>query len=192
MPAILLALGVAYLLLKGDLGSLANFAPAMAFAFTGAVVMPERYRFWAPLAMVFLSDLLLATAGGFGAAFILNGGIIVKYLALGAAAFWGSRLKNASVLGILGRVTACSIGFYFVSNTFAWLTLPGYPMNLAGWVQANWTGLPGYLPSWMFLRNALASDLIFSVILLVAFNWEASSKRVRTFAWLPEARYAGS
>jgi hypothetical protein len=37
-------------------------------------------------------------------------------------------------------------------------------------VQANTTGLPGYPPAWLFLRNGVAGDLFFAAVLLLAFD----------------------
>lgn len=63
-----------------------------------------------------------------------------------------------------------------LANTLSWWagsggsTLYVYPQNFAGWIQANTTGWPGYVPTWVFLRNALAGDLIFTAVLLMIFD----------------------
>jgi hypothetical protein len=65
--------------------------------------------------------------------------------------------------------------FYFASNTLAWAHDPDYAKSLAGWWQANTVGLPGYPPTWTFLRNALAGDMVFVVLLWLVLD--------RAFLW---------
>ncbi len=177
----LLVLGGVYLLTKASFETLGNFAPVMAFAFTGAVVMPKRFRIWAPLAVVLATDLIL-----YGAQLFAHGSTLAKYALLLGAAFWGASLSShISVLGTLGRVLVCSLGFYLVANTAAWLGTPAYAKTLAGWVQANTTGLPGFPPSLVFLRNALIADQVFSLLLLLAFNGESALKKWPILPWTP-------
>ncbi len=47
---------------------------------------------------------------------------------------------------------------------------PGYPATFAGWWQANTVGLPGYDPTWLFLRNGMAGDLFFTLLLLLVLD----------------------
>jgi len=196
LPVALFLMGGLFLVLKKDLTPMENFAPAMAFAFAGAIVMPARYRIWAPLLMVFLTDVILMFRTGYGAGFLLEGVVLVKYVALTAAAVWGAKLRDQkleiSIPGILSRVLACGVAYYFLSNTFAWATSPAYAKDFAGWAQANWTGTPGFPPSWVFLRNSVLSDCLFTLILLCAFNLEAGARRAQTIAWMPDLRLANS
>jgi hypothetical protein len=59
--------------------------------------------------------------------------------------------------GLLGALL-----FYFITNTASWLSDPGYPKTLAGWIQALTTGLPGYPPTVAFFRNTLLSGGLFT------------------------------
>jgi hypothetical protein len=43
--------------------------------------------------------------------------------------------------------------------------------------------LPGFPPTWTFLRNSLLSDAGFSLLLVLAHNGEAVGRRVPTLAW---------
>jgi hypothetical protein len=54
--------------------------------------------------------------------------------------------------------------FYMLTNTLSWWMDPGYAKNLAGWIQALFTGLPGYPPSWDFFRNTLLSGGLFTAL----------------------------
>jgi hypothetical protein len=62
--------------------------------------------------------------------------------------------------------------FYVITNTFSWLSDPGYAKNLAGLIQSLTIGLPQYsaTPTWMFFRNSLISDLVFTGLFVVCMN----------------------
>jgi hypothetical protein len=66
--------------------------------------------------------------------------------------------------------------FYLLGNTVAWWSnsspaiIPSYAPDLAGWWQANTVGLPGWAPSWTFLRNGMAGDLFFGAVLLLILD----------------------
>ena len=63
-----------------------------------------------------------------------------------------------------------SLMFYLIANTFAWSLSAGYAKTLAGWWQAQTTGLPQFSPpSWVFLRNALLADTFWCVVAGVLF-----------------------
>jgi hypothetical protein len=52
--------------------------------------------------------------------------------------------------------------FYVVTNIASWMFDPGYPKTLPGLFQALTTGLPGYPPTWTFLKNTLISGGLFT------------------------------
>ncbi len=179
-PIVFFAVTALFLLTKSRIDGLSNFTPVIALAFTGALLLPRRYQIWAPLALVLLTDLALGLLTP-------HWGVVMKYAALTGIAFWGSALSrsNASVPGVLLRVLTCSIGFYLLGNTAAWIGSPGYEKSFAGWIQANTTGLPGFPPSWLFLRNAILSDQIFSLAILLAYNWESAARHLPAIHWRP-------
>lgn len=162
---------------------LPNFSPWMALAFTGTLVMSRSLPWWVwPAAMLGINWVALGT----GSAFDRESLSIYTMYAL--AAFGASRLRGSlSVMESLIGVTLCSIVFYVVTNTAAWIVEPGYVKSLAGWWQAQTTGLPGFPPSMIFLKNSLISDLAFSALLLVAFNAEARVRSTRPMPWLVRA-----
>ena len=77
-----------------------------------------------------------------------------------------SEARNAS------NSLAASLIFYVVTNSVSWIYDPGYAKNFAGLIQALTVGLPQYsaTPSWMFFRNSLVSDLVFTYLLVVCMN----------------------
>jgi hypothetical protein len=173
LPVLLLATAIALRVMKLDAGAAdrwPNIAPWMALAFTGAIVLPRAIAWWV-WPVVLLSVDLIAQGS---AVFTYLGEIWPVYFCFAAAAIWGGSLRGKlGIVGTLGAVIACSLGFYLITNTASWLTSPAYVKDLAGWVQALTTGTPGFPPTYLFLRNSLLSDIGFSVLLLLAYNAEA-------------------
>ena len=170
-------------LVSPGMNLLPNFSPWMALAFTGTLVMPRALPWFVwPLAMLAIN---LAALGA-GSAFDPES--LAIYGMYAAAAFGASRLRGSlSVLQSLLGVLSCSLIFYVVTNTAAWVAVPEYAKTLSGWIQAQTSGLPGYAPTWTFLRSSLLSDLGFSLLLLVAFNAEARFRSTVTMPWLNRA-----
>jgi hypothetical protein len=92
--------------------------------------------------------------------------IFFTIIAFAASQFGG----RAGWWTMFGGTLMCSLLFYLAANTFAWIQSAGYPppmaypQTMAGWWQAQTVGLPGYPPSWTFLRNALIGDAIWCVL----------------------------
>lgn len=185
LPLLLLACGLALRVVKLRSGSAewaANLAPWMALAFTGAIVFPRALKWWVwPVALLAVDF----AAQGMEAVGHLQH-IWLVYLCFALAAFSGNSLRSrVTVLGTLGGVLACSLGFYVITNTQSWLMSPEYAKSFTGWAQALTTGLPGYPPTLFFLRNSLLSDIGFSVLLILAYNTEAV---LRSFSRIPWTR----
>lgn len=177
LPFLLLAAAIAFrwAKLKGLItaDALANFSPWMALAFTGTLVFPKRVPWLvAPLLLLFVD----VSANGLKS--FADMGMLPIYGCFAAAAFVAGRLRGKTgMLGGLLGVLGCSIVFYLVTNTLAWLAMPEYAKTLSGWVQALTTGLPGYPATLWFLRNSLISDLGFSLLLFAAYNSEAAFRQ---------------
>jgi hypothetical protein len=139
-----------------------------------------------PLALL-LTDLAFvgidAKFNGTGQLFTVGTVIAFGFFAAiyaGASAFglWIARRKSLGK--ILAGSVVCSVVFYVAANTYAWFfgsvvaknAPDSYAPTLAGWWQANTTGLPGFEPTWMFLRNGVAGDLFFALVLLLVLDRE--------------------
>jgi hypothetical protein len=184
IPALLLVFCVAaYRVLTGLLihsGAtwLSNFTPLAAVALCCAAYLPRRFKFALPLVTLFLSDLILNASYG---APLFAPQILCRYFALALVGWIGFALrKHASLKTLLPACLASSIIFYVVTNAFSWLTDPAYPKNFAGLFQALTVGVPQYssTPTWMFFRNSLVSDLIFTVAFV--FCMRAQGLRTQT------------
>ena len=87
------------------------------------------------------------------------------------------RRFQGSPATVLGVVAANSLLFYVVTNSVSWFTEPAYAKTSAGWVQALTVGVPGYPPTWTFLRNSLVSDLLFAGVFLAAMAFASRQPR---------------
>ena len=184
LPVLLLAGGLVLRAVKLRMGAddpLGNVAPWMALAFTGAIVFPRALSWW-----VWPAALLAVDFAVQGSAALANlPHIWLVYACFAVAAIWGGSLRNrVGVIGSLARVIGCSVGFYLITNTQAWLVSAAYEKTIAGWIQALTTGVPGYPPTLAFLRNSLLSDLGFSLMLLLAYNAEALMRRFETIPFM--------
>jgi hypothetical protein len=150
---------------------LSGCTPMAAIALCAGIYLPGRWRLAIPLGILLVSDVLLDWH--YGADF-WTAGMLNRYLLLGligAGGMWmRSRGGGAKAGAVLGWTALSSLGFYLGSNALAWRELPGYAGNLAGLIQAWTTGLPGYPPSYVFFRNALVSDLLYSIVFIACVS----------------------
>jgi hypothetical protein len=163
LSLILLTFGIFFRVLRVDLTPeiLPNFSPLMAAALCGAVFIPGVIGLLLPVAALLLSDAALNFHYGaplFSAQLLWTLPCYLMAVGIG----WMLRERGGSLVPILGGTLVASVIFYLVTNTGCWLGLAAYPQNFTGWIQAMTTGLPGYPPTWTFLRNSLIGDLLFA------------------------------
>lgn len=175
------------LMIHSGAGWLSNFAPLAAISLCSAAYFPTRLKFLVPLIALFVSDEVLNYYYG---APLLDPQIVCRYLALALIGVLALSLQNrASIKTLLPASIAASTLFYLITNVFSWLSDPGYVKNFAGLVQAVTVGLPQYsaTPSWMFFRNSLVSDFVFTILFVVCINFGRNSSRARAANPLPRA-----
>lgn len=130
-----------------------NVAPIAALAlFAGAHFDDRRLAFVVPFAALALSDLVLG----------LYPGLVFVYLGFALSVCIGFALRKRSVGRIAAGTLASALVFFLVSNFGSWLTLATYPKTADGLLAAYVAGIP-------FLRNALAGDALFVVLLFGGF-----------------------
>jgi len=191
IPALILILSaVAYriaaaLLIHSGSTWLSNFAPLAAIALCGAAYFPARYKFTVPLIALFISDIVLNLHYS---APMLDPLIGCRYLALIVVGLLGLAIaRRPSWKTLLPASLAGSVLFYVITNAFAWLSDPGYTKNFASLVQALTVGLPQYsaTPSWMFFRNSVLSDLLFTGLFILCLKWGRTPVPARASSALP-------
>ena len=147
-----------------------NFAPIAAIALCGAAYFPRKYKFSVPMIALLISDIVLNVHYGFS---LFSPFVLSHYLGLAIIGCLGWLLQSrASWKTLLPASLAASLIFYVLTNSVSWIYDPGYAKNFAGLIQALTVGLPQYsaTPSWMFFRNSLLSDLIFTGLFVVCMN----------------------
>ena len=183
IPALFLVFSaVAYrvtsgLLIHSGASWLSNFAPLAAIALCSAAYFPKKYKFAVPLVTLFISDAVLNFRYG---APLLDPQILCRYFALALVGWIGLLLQyRPSLKTLLPASVVGSTIFYAITNAFSWLSDPGYAKNLGGLIQALTVGLPQYsaTPSWMFFRNSLISDLLFTLLFVLCMNIGRSTER---------------
>jgi uncharacterized protein DUF6580 len=191
IPAFLLVFSAAAyrittgLLIHSGATWLSNFTPLAAIALCSAAYFPNKYKFSVPLVTLFISDAVINFRYG---ATLFDMQIFLRYVALAVVGCVGLLLQNRKSLKTL--LPASLVGstiFYAITNAFSWLSDPGYTKNLAGLIQALTIGLPGYsaTPSWMFYRNSLVSDLLFTLLFVLSINLGRSVEGSRARAAVP-------
>jgi hypothetical protein len=141
--------------------SLKNFSAAYAIAFCAGVYFPGRLRWVLPLVTLLALDLALNTL--YYGTQAISGYTFFKIAAYAGIIWLGTRMRqNASWFKLVGGGILGALIFYAVTNTASWLFDPGYPKTLGGLFQALTTGIPGYPPTWMFLKNTLLSGGLFT------------------------------
>ena len=174
---------IAYRIIASQNGNLSNTSPTMALCFGGGLLLGRRF-WWAPALLIVVSDFLIGLTrggGGIGSYTVLTASLFCLSAWLGSLAVrWNGKTWPTLWCGVL----LSSVLFYLITNTFCWAVYPGYPKSLLGWWQSQTTGLPGYIPSWCFLRNALIADSIWCVIAGFLFFFRFSPGRERVPATL--------
>lgn len=185
IPALLLIVSaIAYRIVTGlfaEPGSIGflNFAPLAAIALCAAAYFPRKYKFTVPMIALLISDVVLNIHYGFS---LLSPFVLSHYLGFALVGCLGLLLQNRrSMKTLLPASIAGSLIFYIVTNSVSWLFDPGYVKNFAGLIQALTIGLPQFsaTPSWMFFRNSLVSDFIFTGLFVVCMNVGRSMGRSR-------------
>jgi hypothetical protein len=147
-----------------------NFAPLAAIALCAAAYFPRKYKFSVPMIALLISDIVLNFHYGFS---LLSPFVLSHYLGFAIIGCLGLLLQSrASWKTLLPASIVASLIFYVVTNSVSWIYDPGYAKNLAGLIQCLTVGLPQYsaTPTWMFFRNSLVSDLIFTYLFVVCMN----------------------
>jgi hypothetical protein len=150
---------------------LANLSPLAAVGLCGAAFARRGDLKWVAVAAFgsfFVSDIVLNLAYG---ASPLSAFTLVGALGLAISFGLGTRLRGtSSAFPVFGATIAGTVAFHLLTNSFSWLTLPGYPTTVAGWFQAQVIGLPGFPPTYLFFLRSLFGNLVFTAAFLLAFR----------------------
>ena len=191
IPALLLIISaVAYRIVTGLYGhsdsiGLLNFAPLAAIALCAAAYFPPKFKFAVPMIALLISDVVLNMHYGFS---LLSPFVLSHYVAFAIIGCVGLLLQGrASLKTLLPASLAASLIFYIVTNSVSWLFDPAYAKNIAGFIQAQTVGHPAWAatPTWMFFRNSVVSDLLFTGLFVLCMHLGRSTARSRAAEALP-------
>ena len=144
-------------------GTLPNFQPLAAVFFCGALLAPGWRGFAIPFAAWAITYPLGIGPVSDPAIFATT------LLALIAVFFLGKPFASKSVPVLLLGSVAAAVVFHLITNGAAWIGDPHYAKSPTGLWQSLWTGpADSTLPSWVFLRNLAAANVLFTGIFAVA------------------------
>ena len=175
LPAVILLVSVLVFRIAPWLGGgemlkdVAGYSPLMAFALCSGLFLPKKWAVAFPVACVVISGVVINSI--YGASLFHYAGL-ESAVCVAAVAVAGLLVKKkASLAVVLGTSILSTVLFYLVSNTVSFFMDPGYTAKtLAGWVQCQTTGLPGFLPTWVFGLRQAAGDLGFTALFYAAFR----------------------
>ena len=158
-----IVLGIARILGGLNPEFLGNLSPLGALFFCGMALFGVRGIILPALAW-FLTYPLTSAMQGYG----WSAQFLVPLAGFAAMVFLARYFKDAKPGKIFLGSLASALVFYLLTNTLSWATDPLYVKSLTGFTQALWTGHPGLPPTWMFFRNALIAQALFSGLFLFA------------------------
>ena len=95
--------------------------------------------------------------------------ILVPNIGFAAMVGLANFFKRSSPLKTFTGSLLAAVIFYLITNALSWALDPLYATkSLTTLGQALWTGLPGYAPTWLFFRNAMIAQAVFSGVFLAA------------------------
>lgn len=146
-----------------DHPSFFNFSPAIAIFLITGVYFKGKLAWSLPVIAVFLTDLFMNHYHGLN---FLEPFMIVTLCSYSLVFIIGRKMGNqSSITKILGAGIVSSLLFHTLTCSYAWAYNPAYLKSFSGWLQALFIGEPGYVPSYLFLRNSVLSTVLFSVLL---------------------------
>lgn len=148
--------------------TLPNFQPLAALFFCGACLFTGTRSWSIPLGAWLVTYPIPAAIQG-NASFLTPGILLVTGIAFAATWMLGKFLsgKHAGVL-VAGSVAAALL-FHLITNGAAWIGSPLYPKTALGLWQSLWAGPAGSaVPSWVFLRNMVCANFLFTAIFISA------------------------
>jgi hypothetical protein len=150
-----------------------NFQPLAALFFCGMMLSPGGRGFLIPLGIWAATYCIgtqaiqtLATTGG-----ILT--LLGTLAGFAATAAIGKTLfqedQKPSYSRALGGAVIAALAFHLITNGLAWTCNPMYAKNGQGLIEALWSGpQSAIIPTWVFLRNFLAANLLFTGLITLA------------------------
>lgn len=152
-----------------------NFAPVGAASLFSGATLPAWQAYLVPLAVMVVTDPILAVYYGVHAFTAFQ---IFIYGSLLINVWIGRRLVGSRSVARIGAAAfLCALQFFAVTNFAVWLTSTQYPATATGLLACYAAGIP-------FFGWTLAGDLVYSAVLFGLYAWLS---RVAPFRKVPAA-----
>ena len=148
-----------------------NFSPLASLILCGAIFFPKKWAVGVPLGILAVSDVILNLFVYHAP--LLSWEILPRYVILGfigALAFKHRTRLRSNSAHVLGGSLLGSIFFYVTTNIASWVGDVTYLKTVGGLVQSLTVGVVGFPPTYLFFRNSIASDLLFTCLFLVCMT----------------------
>jgi hypothetical protein len=146
----------------------ANISPLAALALCGGMMFPTRIAFMLTFGTFITSDIILNLKYEQPIINYYSLFLLVLFAVIFTCGYLLRKHRRINVL--LGCTIASSLLFYLLLNSVSFFMDPHYTKNIAGWFQANTTGVPGYPPAWLFGIRTLVSNSIFALVFYFALS----------------------
>ena len=122
--------------------------------------------------------------------------LALAFVVFQAAAFW---VVYRTLIVPVAERSADDLAAFIVTAVETWEALPATARPTLEYDLETRQGLvmhadmpplaraSVYLPYVYFLRNSLISDQLFSLALILLFNWESAARQAPAFSWRPAA-----
>ncbi|MCW1883951.1 hypothetical protein OKA04_04375 [Luteolibacter flavescens] len=154
-----------------------NFQPLPAL-FLCSIIFLRGTKAWAlPVIAWLVSNPLASMLQGYSP--FAHGGVSVAFITLLLTGALALPLRKSPSPGVvIGGGLAAALLFHLVTNGAVWYVDPMYPKSGEGLWQALWSGRPtDVLPTWVFLRNLVAANVVFTALFLLARrSWAPASE----------------
>lgn len=148
---------------------LPNFNPLPAVFLCSVIFFRGAKAWMIPLVAWMLSNPLATLIQGYNPLEAPGAEITALLTVIGIGLVALPLRSKATPVTMIGASIAGALLFHFVTGVGAWLTYPLYEKSLSGLYASLWTGPVGaVLPSWVFLRNLAAANVLFTGICLLA------------------------
>lgn len=146
--------------------ALPNFQPLLALFLCSFIFLNKNQRWLVPGIVWLVTDPLTSLLHGYPIAGWHHLAIILGIAVTLAIALV---IRNKPSAGqVLAGAFASAVIFYFLTNLVSFFTDPLYAKDLGGFIQAQWSGPPGFGPTWVFLRNLVLANTLFTGLFLMA------------------------
>ncbi len=148
--------------------SFPNFQPVAALFFCAALISKSS-KAWIIAALAWLISYPAPALFAGNSAWLNPVLLLTTAAAFAATYFLGRSFSGQNFVSIIGGAALAAIAFHVITNGLAWIGSPLYSKDVSGLYQSLWSGPPlSNIPSWVFLRNMMAANILFTAIFLSA------------------------